>query len=122
MGAQVAGQTVEVQLACHLETDDARNPIEVLTSLDLHSVSAGDADVQVLSDAAEPPPDPAGVAQDLTQSDGRLLGVRGRGDLRFGGDLDERDAQPVEVVDHLLSMASGVHIQFARRVLLQAQK
>ena len=39
-----------MQLSCHLKTDYPWDPIKVLTALDLHTISTGDAYIEILSD------------------------------------------------------------------------
>ena len=101
--AQLVGESVHVQLPSHLEADYPWYPVEILTSLDLYPVSAGDAHIEVLADRAETPSDPACVPQQSSESESGLLGMLRSLDIWSGCDFHQRHPQPVEGVNHGLS-------------------
>ena len=120
IGTEVVGQPVEMQLSRHLQSNNGRNPIEVLTALDLHSVSSSDGDVEVLTNASESAADAPCSAQNAAQRNGGGLGMVGRPDVGGGGDFNQREAQAVEVVDDLLAVSKVDRVQLSCAVFLKA--
>ena len=108
-----------MKLAGHFKADDLRNPTEVLTSFDLHPITGGDGDVQVLPYASQSTPDAPGTPQNSAKSDGCFLSMIWGFDVRSGGDFDEREAETVEVVHHLLTVVQVERVKFSSAVLLK---
>ena len=120
VGTKVVGQAIEMQLASHLETDDGRNPIEVLAAFDLHAVTSGNGDVEVLTNAAQTSANTSGSAKDTPQRDGGGFGVVGGADIGRCRNFNERKSQSVEIVDDLLAVSEVNRVQFSGAVFLKA--
>ena len=119
-GSERVGQTVEVKLARHFETDDAWDPTKVLTALDFDTVAAGDADVQVLPNRTESATNAPRSTQHGPKGTCGGLGVVRRLDVRGRGDFDQRKTKAVKVVEHALARF-GLHgRELSCAVFLQA--
>ena len=108
-----------MKLASHLTANYFWNPFEVLTSFDFHPITGGDGDVQVLPYASQSTPDATSTPQHSAKSDGCFLSMIGGFDVRSGGDFNEREAETVEVVHHLLTVVQVDRVKFSSAVLLK---
>jgi len=105
-------------LPLHLGADVGGQQAQVLDALDLHACAARHGDVEVLPDGSQPPLHHAGGAEDGAQALGYLPHLLRVVHVRGGGDLDERDAEPVQAIGDLPVLS----INLAGGVLLQAQR
>ena len=110
---------MEVQLSGHLKTNDSRNPIKVLTTFDLDSVTRTDADVEVLTNRAEATADTTSVSQKSAQCKSRFLCMFGGLYIGCGCNLDQGHAQSIQGVDNLFPIRCRPRIQLSGTVLFQ---
>ena len=108
-----------MELSSHFQTNDSRNPTEVLTAFDLNSVARTDGHVEVLSYASKTSANSPSSAENASERHGRGLGVVGGAHVGRSGDFDERQSESVQVVHDLLAVGQIHRVQFTSAVLLQ---
>ena len=107
-----------MELAGHLETDDSRNPVKVLTALDFDAVSAGEADVEILSDGTQSASNHAGVTQQGSECQCGLFRMFGALHIGRCRNLHKGHSEPVECVYDDLAVLGRAGVEFSRRILL----
>src|SRR5439155_473220 len=91
----------EHPLPFHLLFHERGDESEFLHALDLDPRSAFDRDVQVLADGPDPAHHLPRRTKEGAEGEGDFPRLFGRLDVRARRDLDERNSEPVQAIDHL---------------------